>query len=632
MKNTGIYILLLLIFISKLLNASQIQQDSVRVIYSWKLKENNTRILKTNIDTVLNDFQNYNPLFKNNISVSYLGNFGTAGISHNFKESFVMPDFIFARGYENYMHKTNNTEFYNTKKPYTNIMYSGGGTDDISGQNLKLVHTQNVNPYMNVGIKYDLISSVGHYNRQAAKNNSFTFFSSGRKRKYFYHSAVSLNKVTIEENGGLDSLADLSSNYPPNTLSVRLAQARSLINNKNFLLVQEYLLGPSDMKNPDDTTTVDSIIHPPFNTSSGPKLVHSLNYETSFRIYNDENPNSGFYHDVFNDTILTTNDSVRYRNISNSFQIVKDKNLFGKSNIGAKAMLVNQLLKYHYLEKDTNLLNNSLKASIYDIYTRNLNWRINSAFCFHGYRSGDYEFEVKVSKPFAPETNPASIGFNAALYRKTPDYFLSKYSSNHFFWDKNLSPEKIMNIDLFYNDENINLKSDLSWLNVKNYIFFDSLALPAQYEKNINILSFTLNKDFYKGNWTFSNKIIAQYTDNKNVVRIPTFSTYNSVYYKNTLFKAALIFQIGAQIRYNTAFYAYAYMPATGQFFLQDEKSLGNYPYADIFLNLKVSRTRFFLIYEHFNSWFMENNYYHVLHYPMKKAFFKFGLSWSFYD
>ncbi|MCK4638509.1 MAG: hypothetical protein KAT33_03750, partial [Bacteroidales bacterium] len=61
-------------------------------------------------------------------------------------------------------------------------------------------------------------------------------------------------------------------------------------------------------------------------------------------------------------------------------------------------------------------------------------------------------------------------------------------------------------------------------------------------------------------------------------------------------------------------------------------KKIGNYFYADVFLNFKIKRVLFFVKYQHFNAGFSGYNYYTVPHYPMQDAAFKFGISWKFYD
>jgi hypothetical protein len=73
-------------------------------------------------------------------------------------------------------------------------------------------------------------------------------------------------------------------------------------------------------------------------------------------------------------------------------------------------------------------------------------------------------------------------------------------------------------------------------------------------------------------------------------------------------------------------------MPATRSFYLQNIRETGNYLYMDVFINLKVQRARFFVMYSHFNASFMGRSYYMVPHYPMPDGAFKFGVSWRFHD
>ncbi|MFC2121065.1 putative porin [Bacteroidota bacterium] len=624
----------------------QYQKDTARMIYSWKLNKDKSNIIGLNIDTLLTGFQNYNPLYRNNISNSYLGNYGSAGISHNFKQSIAPVDFIFVRGYTDYLHKAEDIGYFHAKRPFTNVKYSGGGTDDVNGQNLNLIHTQNVNRYFNVGMKYNLISSTGHYQRQSVKNSSFTMFSSYRKEKYLLYSAFSLNKFKIEENGGLASDEDISSQYSPSTLDVKLQEAQSLISNRSFSVVQEFLLGSKLIHEKADTLNreislsdtiisnkpqTDTSFYTPYNTSEKPRFVHNLNYETSYRTFFDKYPQSGFYKEIFIDSI-TTKDSARYNNLYNSFQLVKDKNLLKNRNIGGKILLGTQFLHQYYYLKDTSFWNNHISISIYDKISKKLNWNINYDYYYQGYRSGDYKINADIVKSLSDIRDEVIIGARGKFSNKTAAYFQSEYQSKYFVWENDFSKTKSLDLELFFENKKRNLSTNLSWINLNDYIYFDTLAFPTQFNGNINVLSISINKNFHFGKWDIINKVDFQYSDNKDVVRIPVFSGYFSIQYKKDLFKGALKTQIGAQIHYNTAYYGFAYMPATGQFYNQDIKKLGNYPYMDIYLNLKVARTCFFLIYEHFNSWFMEDNYFEVLHYPMKSAFFKFGLSWSFYN
>jgi hypothetical protein len=90
--------------------------------------------------------------------------------------------------------------------------------------------------------------------------------------------------------------------------------------------------------------------------------------------------------------------------------------------------------------------------------------------------------------------------------------------------------------------------------------------------------------------------------------------------------------EIGASVFYTSAYYANSYMPATGQFYLQNQQKYGNYPFIDFFLNVRVQTVRVFIKIDHLNSGYSGTNYIMTPHYPVNERAFKFGVSWKFFD
>ena len=98
------------------------------------------------------------------------------------------------------------------------------------------------------------------------------------------------------------------------------------------------------------------------------------------------------------------------------------------------------------------------------------------------------------------------------------------------------------------------------------------------------------------------------------------------------LFKVLTI-QLGVDVRYHTAYYANAYMPALGQYHLQNKLLIGNYPQMNIYANFHLKTMRFFVQYYHWNKGlFGGNNYFAAPGYPINPATFQFGLSWNFWN
>jgi hypothetical protein len=105
-----------------------------------------------------------------------------------------------------------------------------------------------------------------------------------------------------------------------------------------------------------------------------------------------------------------------------------------------------------------------------------------------------------------------------------------------------------------------------------------------------------------------------------------------SIYYRNYVFKKALLLDIGLDVFYNTAYKAPNYMPATGQFYIQQTTSVGNYPYIDLFIDAQIKKARIFLKIEHVNSGLFGQTYLQYPNHPMNDRAFKLGINWRFFN
>jgi hypothetical protein len=107
---------------------------------------------------------------------------------------------------------------------------------------------------------------------------------------------------------------------------------------------------------------------------------------------------------------------------------------------------------------------------------------------------------------------------------------------------------------------------------------------------------------------------------------------YNNLYYHGTWVKA-LDVQIGVDMRFFTKYYAPILNPALGQFCIQNQEQVGNYPVINVYANFYVKhiRLKLFAQYQHLNASFMNNQYFGMPNYPMAPDMFRAGLSWHFY-
>ena len=217
-----------------------------------------------------------------------------------------------------------------------------------------------------------------------------------------------------------------------------------------------------------------------------------------------------------------------------------------------------------------------------------------------------------------------------------PSFYMRHYHSNHYNWDNdNMDKEFRTRVEgeLNISRWGTNLRAGVE--NIKNYTYFNQSALPEQNGGNIQVLSATLKQDFRLGVFHLDNEVTWQKSSDQTVLPLPDLSLYHNFYMQFKLAKKVLSVQLGADLRYFTKYNAPAYMPAIQNFHLQptdDQVEIGGYPIVNVYANLHLKRTRFYVMMYHVNQGMSRPNYFLSPHYPINPRVLKFGLSWNFYD
>ena len=182
--------------------------DSAIVIRSFILNPATFKLEEIPLDTTFSPIYNYNPVYKNGFSNTFLGNSGQAAITNDFNARNYNHLFLFAIPYTMYLNKPENILHFNTRKPYSELKYLSSGTKDDSEQILSALHTQNVNEFVNVGLFYDLIASKGMYVDQNVSTNRLNLYGSYDKDDYSFTTSLHYNGYKAQENGGLLDVED----------------------------------------------------------------------------------------------------------------------------------------------------------------------------------------------------------------------------------------------------------------------------------------------------------------------------------------------------------------------------------------------------------------------------------------
>jgi hypothetical protein len=642
-----------------LINFAQI--DTSQVIYSWTLDDYYITKLPAAIDTNLSGFQIHNPLRRAFFSVTTLGNLSSPAISNIFTDRNIREEYTIANVFYPSMKRISNTSYFNTRKPFSKLTYFSGGSSNTKDETFEAFHTQNVTPSLNVGLHFTTQEAKGQYLLQRTKNNSFRMFSSYTGSIYAFHAVFNINRITADENGGIlndsyitDTTFRFSKEIPTLFGGVDQTNQNSPdvcreIRNLSFFTIQEASF--KKLFSSSDSTKKSSHIRIFY-----PKLAYIFSLDRSKILFTDKDPSVGLLAGLYPNTYIdetTTSDSLYYWKIRNTarlqFQGRKNNHYFADFSYEAlnyqQVVPVDTVYQYYMIYKPFNLSLVSRQAQFYNtllasgfskIFANALKLNLYGRYYLAGYQSGDYQLSGDIELMLKRKQNNISIKAGASNEFLRPSYLYTRFISNNFIWNQGLRQTNITNLsgDITLSSNNFGLHADYYLLH--NMVYFDTAAIPRQFHQGLSVLSIVAEKEFHIWKFHSINKVAFQQVDHPDILSLPALAIFSSDYLEHEFYfrstEGRLTAMLGFDLFYNTRYYANAYMPPLAAFCQQHEKQLGNYPYVDVFLNIRLKRVRFYLKYEHLNSGWIEKNFFTTLHYPMNQQNLNLGISWTFYD
>jgi hypothetical protein len=247
------------------------------------------------------------------------------------------------------------------------------------------------------------------------------------------------------------------------------------------------------------------------------------------------------------------------------------------------------------------------------------------------YNGGDFNIYAELDQFLGTELrNFGKLNFQLLLASQMPSWFYSEYQSNRFRWSNDFKKENILRISGSYQYKFAEAGFNFSTLN--NYTFLNDSVAPEQHESPFTVLQFFARGNIPIKKFGIDTRLVYQTVSSPEVLRLPVFVGIMNIFFKSVVFKNAATLQTGFQLNYFTSYYADAYMPELRRFYIQNDKKIGNYLYADVYLTLQVKTAAIFMKYSHLNSLFGNYSYYLAPHYPARDARFYFGVAWRFHD
>ncbi len=637
-------------------NPNQQKNDTMRVsVFSGIENFYLYRYDSVNMMRTMDSLVIYNPVIKKYNFNSSLGNIGSSNFSPFYKSDNTLGFKVGIDSRRIFLWESSDIRFVNSHKRYSRVNYVNGSKKE---NYIEVEHSQSFGKNLDIGFRYNRINSLGYYTSQQTYYSRLNLYGrlTSRNQRYLLLINGALNSNKNQENGGIvsddqfegDSVANLK------FLGVNLSGAQSQVKDNSFMVHQHFDFGKRvhSQQSIVDSLKSDSSFIPRL------RIGHEISFRKNFFLYTDGSPTSGFYSDIYIDS-TSTRDSIGVKNLENVISI----NFFGGKE-GSKNQFSRNYLSFsvrHQLTEVTygadmpdtsgeSVFGKTLWFNNNNIFVQgnagisnkifNKVW-VDAAYCIAGYNlndvslSGGFQILSKKRSKALYRTGPAQrnrFEVTFSISNKEPDYFMQRYLSNHFDWANNFSKTFNASAEGAFVVKHWQLRVGAAYNAINNLVYYGVDAKPAQYSSGINILKAFIQKRFTVGKFNLDNDVTYQYVEDHLPVRLPAVVLRSSFFFEDKLFKKALHSRFGIDVYYNNTWNTYNYMPATGQFYLQDTRRYGNYPYIDVYAAFRVKGARFFFKLDHAFAGFLGNKYYGAAHYPLNGRTFKFGIDWTFLD
>ena len=652
-KQVILYILIVMAFVST--EASAKKPTILEPSYSWTASQPLGLRVPSSIDTLqYNYHREFVPSMASDAWAS-TGNFGCAGINQIFFERKESSEFIFADALEHWIPNADNQKFYNTRIPMTLLSYSWGGGRESGQDRLKGIFSGNAGKRIQVGAMLDYLYSKGGYDRQALKDFVWGFSGSYTGDRYELQASVATFNSVNHESGGIKddayitdpaSLQGGDPNIDAKAIPVNLSSAFSRVKGSQFRMNHRYKVGYYEEEQVNDSTINRTYI--PVSS-----FIWTFDYKTNTHKFVNENATEdGEYFENSYLSVDGTNEETKYWRIRNTIGIDMLEGFNKYAKFGLSAYATHEVRRYTQV-CDTMLTSSYKPENLtpfpeFDIEPKtieNLLWvggqltkqrgsiltyGATAQFGIVGSVAGDIDVSGHLSTHIPLLGDTVSI-VGEGFFRNTEASFLLKnYISNHFAWKNDFGKIRRFRVGGRIEIPRFGTTLSAGVENLQNYVYFNTLALPEQEGGSVQVFSASLSQNFRLGILHWNNRLTYQTSSNESVLPLPKLAVYSDLFLSFTVSKVLKI-NLGVDCNYYTNYYAPAYQPSTMSFYKQTEKKLGNYPFMNAYADMKLSKTRFFVMYSHLNQgMFGGNNYFAALHYPMNPSRFQLGISVDF--
>lgn len=605
--------------------------DSIPTIdkYIYKDLQNNVSVIDTTL--TIKKYYQHNYLQKDLFGLLSFENDGTAYNILDFlrKNNKLISSIGFqSRNFS--LLDMNDIHYYNVPTPVSRILYRSAIKQ---GQNLDAFLSTNLSKQTNVFIGYRGLRSLGGYINELNSTGNFKFGGSydSKNNRYQLKTHLVVQDITQKENGGIIEL-DLFEDKEGNRerLDVRLRDAQSLFKNTLFFIDHSYQI----------------------NTSKEHKvwLKHQFEYNYFSNLYTQnsavsQNLQTSYFGDFYSSSIR---DHLKNNTLNNTVDLSFDSTKLGQLSAFVSFYqnnyYFNSIVHTSIGDRIPNKINEDIMniGGSYMLRAKSLDVLLyaSQSLSTNGFTNLKAETDLDLSESLKLKMR---YEYASRMPMMTARLFQSDFV--HYNWFTNFKNEKEHLISADLNTPYVNISGTYKLIN--DYVYFSNdidsfdefgiarqlVVSPKQFSGSINYLSVKAQKEFKWNKWSLDNTLqVQQVTQEVDVLNVPSFITRNTLYYSDHLFKKALFVQGGISAQYFSKYYMNGYNPLLGDFYVQNQTKVGNYPMIDVFLNMKIQTARIYLAVEQLNHLVGKSKHFSAPSYPYRDLTLRLGLTWNFFN
>lgn len=620
--------------------------------YAWKLIAPLGLHEEASIDTTMLNY--YRGSIPSLVSDAWTttGNLGGEGINEIWSERPATSDFFFRDALAHWILTADKMKFYNTRTPMTLLSFNTGGGRETTQDRLQAIFSGNINRRAQIGANLDYLYSKGSYANQATKDLSWGANGSYMGDRFELQAYFNHYNLLNKENGGItDPLyitdpAQLQggvSTIDAKSIPTNLSHAHTRYTGGEAYVNSRYKIGYWHHEQINDTTVRDTYI--PVSS-----IIWTLEYNYGKHQFLDDSPTET--REFFEHTYLTdeaTRDRTSYFSVRNTFGINMIEGFSKWAKFGLAAYVTHEFQRFTQTTDTVDRTGMSIDpfpAGISGIEPRKtfnmlkvggqltkqhgsiLTYRAGVEFGLLGPAAGDVNAYGQLATRIPLSFDTISVSAHGSFDNRHAPYLMNSYLSNHFIWQQDLPKTQRYKFGGAIDVPRTGTTIAAGFENITNLLYWNNLNMPVAADKNVQVLSVSLNQRLRLGIFNWDNRVTYQKTSDDLVLPLPALAIYSNMY---LLFRVATLkVQLGVDCDYYTSYYAPFYQPATMTFHTQRTAKIGNYPFMNVYANMKLGKARFYIMMSHINQGWMSKDYFSMLNYPLNPRRFQMGVSVDF--